>query len=152
MTRLFKFSILGLGLFLIGCATAVSRDSVNRSYDPKQVIGRTWRWQKTITPVEKITVINPDHYSLLLRDDGRVQLRIDCNRGGGRYSITEGKLSFGPMMSTRMACPEGSLDTIFMKELQEVNSFFIENGELYLELPADSGTMNFRQQPQGNSD
>jgi hypothetical protein len=34
-----------------------------------------------------------------------------------------------------------------MRDLQRVSSFFVEGGELYLELPADSGTMRFRKAP-----
>ena len=34
-----------------------------------------------------------------------------------------------------------------MRDLQRIASFFIERGELYLELPVDSGTMRFRQAP-----
>ena len=73
-----------------------------------------------------------------------VSLNTACNRGGGDYRISTGKLSFGPLLSTRMACPEDSLDGPFMRDLQRVVSFFVENGMLYLELPMDSGTMKFR--------
>jgi heat shock protein HslJ len=101
----------------------------------------------TVTPVEKITVADPERYTLYLQEDGRVQARFDCNRGGGPYTLSEGKLSFGPLVSTRMACPEDSLDARFTKDLQEVVSFFIEDGRLYLELPFDSGTMRFQKAP-----
>ena len=63
------------------------------------------------------------------------------------YQISEGKLSFGPLLSTRMACPEDSLDALFMRDLQRVTSFFIEDGFLYLELLLDSGTMKFKAAP-----
>jgi heat shock protein HslJ len=46
-----------------------------------------------------------------------------------------------------MACPPDTQDASFMRDLQRVASFFIERGELYLELPVDSGTMRFRQAP-----
>jgi len=66
---------------------------------------------------------------------------------GGNYKIAEGQLSFGPMMSTRMACPPDTLDAFFMRDLQRVASFFVEEGALYLELPYDSGTMRFDPAP-----
>jgi hypothetical protein len=34
-----------------------------------------------------------------------------------------------------------------MRDLQRVTSFFIEDGVLFLELPYDSGTMQFRREP-----
>jgi heat shock protein HslJ len=111
------------------------------------VIGKTWQWVSSTTPVEKITVAAPERYTILLQTDGRAQVRFDCNRGGGVYKIAEGQLSFGPLISTRMACPADTQDWSFMRDLQRVASFFVREGLLYLELPYDSGIMQFRQAP-----
>jgi heat shock protein HslJ len=141
------FFLLGVTL-MVGCATGGGKsDSVLRSADPQMVLHQTWQWVATITPVEKITVQNPERYTIRLMDDGKVQARFDCNGGGGNYEISAGRLSFGPLISTRMACPKDSLDGPFMRDLQRVSSFFIEGGELYLELPLDSGTMRFQPAP-----
>jgi heat shock protein HslJ len=115
--------------------------------DPRDVLGETWEWVSTITPAEKITVPTPDRYTIRLTDDGKLQARFDCNCGGGTYEISPSRLSFGPLLSTRRACPEGSLGGPFMRDLQRVLSFFIQDGNLYLELPFDSGTMRFRPAP-----
>jgi len=139
------FAVLVLGMALVSCATTVHKDQNTRSSNPEMIIGKTWQWVSTISPVEKITVTTPDRYTILLHPDGKIQARFDCNRGGGNYEISEGKLSFGPMMSTRMACPPDTLDAQFMRDLQQVSSFFLEGGQLYLELPLDSGTMRFKQ-------
>lgn len=112
--------------------------------DPALVTGITWEWVSTTTPVERTDVPEPGRYTILLQPDGKLQARFDCNRGGGDYEIEEGKLSFGPLISTRMACPDDSLDALFMKDLQRVTSFFVRGGELYLEMPIDSGTLRFR--------
>jgi len=122
-------------------------DQNTRSTDPQSLLSKTWQWVSTITPVEIITVTDPERYTIMLTEDGKLQARFDCNRGGGEYEISEGKLSFGPLMSTRMACPEDSLDGPFMRDLQRVASFFLQGGLLYLELPYDSGTMKFRPEP-----
>ena len=137
-------SLLLLGMITAGCATGPSSDPSPRSNAPQMILNQTWQWQSTITPVEKITVTDPERYTLLLGNDGRAQVRFDCNRGGGEFEISEGKISFGPLISTRMACPEDSQDTRFMADLQRVASFFVENGDLYMELPYDSGTMRFQ--------
>ncbi len=115
-----------------------------RSTDPQSILNKTWQWVSTITPVEKITVSDPERYTIMLTEEGKLQARFDCNRGGGEVKISPGKLSFGPLMSTRMACPEDSLDGPFIRDLQRVTSFFVQDGLLYLELPYDSGTMKFR--------
>ena len=136
--------IVWICMSLAGCAAGMSSEPNQRSTDSRLVIGKTWQWTSTVTPVERITVPDPARYTILLTADERVQARFDCNRGGGHYTITADKLSFGPMISTRMACPPDSLDAPFMRDLQRVTSFFIQEGSLYLELPYDSGTMQFR--------
>ena len=140
--------VLLAGLAAAGCASASSSIQHTRSTDPQTILGRTWQWETTITPVEKITVPAPERYTIFLQADNRAQMRFDCNRGGGGFNISMGKLSFGPLMSTRMACPPDSLDSAFMRDLQRVVSFFVDNGTLYLELPYDSGTMKFRPERQ----
>ena len=139
--------ILIAGFALAGCATGISDDQKALSSNPQMVIGKTWQWVSSTTPVEKITVAAPERYTILLQTDGRAQVRFDCNRGGGKYKIAEGQLSFGPLVSTRMACPPDTQDGTFMRDLQRVTSFFIEDGVLFLELPYDSGTMQFRREP-----
>lgn len=118
--------------------------AAERSTDPGLVLNKTWQWESTTTPVKKIEVPNPERYTILLNDEGVLKARFDCNRGGGDYEISNGKLSFSPMMATRMACPEDSLDGVFMRDLQRVVSFFIDDDHLYLEMPYDSGTMKFQ--------
>ena len=137
-----------LGMVIVGCAAnGALPDENTRSTDPQSVLNKTWQWVSTITPVEKIAVPDPERYTIILTDDGKLQARFDCNRGGGEYKISSGKLSFAPLLSTRMACPPGTLDGPFMRDLQRVASFFVQDGLLYLELPYDSGTMKFRTAP-----
>jgi heat shock protein HslJ len=132
----------------IVAACAVSSPSGNeRCVNPQLIITKTWQWVSTITPMEKICVPNPENYTILLTAEGKLQAKFDCNGGGGNFTIAEGKLSFGPLLSTRMACPPGSLDSQFVRDLQRVDSFFTQDGVLYLELPYDSGTMRFRMAP-----
>jgi len=141
MTRF--FILIASGIFLIGCATISSNTQSEQNYDPQTILDKQWQWESTITPVEQITVGTPENYTILLKSDNKVQVRFDCNRGGGSFEISLGKLSFGPMMSTRAACPPGSLDFRFAKDLQRIVSFFTRNNNLYLGLPYDSGTMKF---------
>ncbi len=141
MNRIVK--IVLLGMLLASCMSNPPVE-VERNTDPQLVLNEVWQWESTTTPVERIDVANPERYTILLKDNDKIQARFDCNRGGGSYEISTGKLSFGPLMSTRMSCPEDSLDGPFMRDLQRVASFFIDKGHLYLELPYDSGTMKFR--------
>lgn len=115
--------VLFLGIVLAGCAAGFSSDQDIRSKAHGAVIDKTWQWEATVTPVEKITVPAPERYAVLLKPDGTVQARFDCNRGGGGYKVSPGRLSFTALMSTRIACPPDSLDSIFMRNLQRVVSF-----------------------------
>jgi len=145
MPRFLIAAFIG-ALIAAGAASAETGAPV-RSTDPQAVMGKTWQWQGTITPVEKITVASPERYTIRLTEDGKAEAQFDCNRGGGAYEISPGKITFGPLISTRMACPPDSLDGPFMRDLARVVSFFVEDGQLYLELPVDSGTMRFRAAP-----
>jgi len=131
-------------LVIAGCAAGRHPGSSSRGTDPKLVLDKTWQWVSTTTPAEKITVPDPGRYTIHFTADGNLQARFDCNRGGGRYTISNGRIAFGPMMSTRMACPPDSLDSAFMRDLQRAVSFFVEDGVLHLELPEDGGMMGFR--------
>jgi len=142
-----KVFIVFFGSFVASCAANGPASTAARSRNPQDLLGKTWQWVETITPVEKIMVPDQARYTILLMGGGKLQARFDCNRGGGAYKISEGKLSFGPLLSTRMACPPGSLDGPYMRDLQRVVSFFVQDGDLYLELPVDSGTMRFRRAP-----
>jgi len=140
-------NVLWMAAVVAGCTGAGTPAADRRSTDAQALLNKTWQWEETVTPVEKITVADPERYTILFADDGKVQARFDCNRGGGSYRVEGGSISFGPMMSTRMACPEDTRDALFMRDLERVSTFFIEGGRLYLELPYDSGTMKFRPAP-----
>ena len=102
MRRILSMALLAM--VIVGCAaTGGQPDENTHSTAPQSILNKTWQWVSTITPVEKIAVSNPERYTIILKDDGKLQARFDCNRGGGEYEISEGKLSLGPLMSTRMA-------------------------------------------------
>lgn len=145
MNRLFWILTVSSMIFA-ACSTGRPAAKEKR-IEPGRVLNKTWQWVSTVTPSEKITAPAPENYTIHLAGEGRLKAMFDCNTGGGTYQIAAGKISFGPLMSTRMACPEGSLDFVFMQDLQRVQSFYVQAGELYLVLPMDSGTMRFRSTP-----
>jgi para-nitrobenzyl esterase len=44
---------------------------------------------------------------------------------------------------TRAACPPGSLSDRYVRELERATIYFLKDGALFLDLPADSGTLRF---------
>jgi heat shock protein HslJ len=130
---------------LFGCAAVVSDGAAPaRDRAPAAATGKAWQWERTVTPVETVESPAPERYTLELAPNGRLMVRADCNRGTGSYQIGAGTLTFGPIATTRMACPPGSLDARYLRDLQRAAAFFVEGERLFVELPADSGTMRFR--------
>jgi len=133
---------LVLALGMAGCAG--TSGNAGRIRAPDAVVGKLWQWEAMVTPVEKLDVPTPDRYAFELLPDGRLAARLDCNRGFGTYKLGEGTIALTLAGSTRAACPPASLDGRFARDLGRAAAFFVEGGKLYLELPADSGTMRFR--------
>lgn len=63
--------------------------------------------------------------------DGKVMGTTGCNRLNGTYTTTGNNIAFGPLLTTKMACP-GTGETQFVQALSEVSSFKIMNLKLYL--------------------
>lgn len=109
-----------------------------------ELIGVTWQWVQTEYGDGSVEVAaDPSRYTLFFDEAGQVAVKFDCNGGGGSYTLDGSSLTFGALISTLMACPEGSQDSIFGKDLAEVYSYVIEDGRLYLSLKLDSGIMEF---------
>ena len=112
---------------------------------PPELVEITWEWIGLTTTTEQLTVHAPERYTIVFRTDGRVAVGADCNRGSGSYSIGGNRrVTWGPMALTRAACPPDSHSDRFVRELSRATSFFLKDGDLFLELPIDSGTLRFR--------
>ena len=112
---------------------------------PPEIADTTWEWTGFQTPKDEIVVSDPSSYTLTFGADGAVALQVDCNRGVTSYKLAaDNRITFEPIATTMMMCPEGSLDQAFTTNLERVGSFFQLEGDLLLEQPMDSGTLRFR--------
>ena len=128
-------------------ATDTAADATELALPP-EVVGVTWQWVSFITPKEQIDVDDPARYTLELLADGSVALQIDCNRGMSQYTLdADNRISFGTIGATMMMCPDDQLGHRFTTELERVGSWFQQDGDLFLELPMDSGTFRFQSAP-----
>src|SRR5262249_42518776 len=92
------------------------------------------------------TLSSVDHtkYSVAFAADGRVSVRIDCNRGTGTWkSAGPNQLVFGPLALTRAACPAAPLTDRLTKDWGFVRSYVIKDDRLFLALMADAGIYEF---------
>jgi len=110
------------------------------------------RWQlvsiETADQPDPTEVDFPARYTLAFGGDGQAAVRVDCNRGAGRWQATApsepstlGSLRFGPIALTLMACPEPSLGSQVSSMLDGVHSYQMTAG--HLSLVGDGGTLNW---------
>ena len=112
--------------------------------DMATLAGTAWQWVKTEYGDDSvIEVADPSRYTLTFNADGTLTAQLDCNRGMGSFTQDGPMLSFGPIASTRMACPSDSQDFEFGRDLEAVVSYVLQDGNLYLALFADAGIMTF---------
>ncbi len=110
-----------------------------------QLSGTVWQWNKTTyNDGRTITVSNPANYTIeFFLADGKVAVKADCNNVQGSYTPDANNLTITLGPSTMAACPPGSLDTEYLKELGEVAQYLIQGNTLTLNFKLDSGGMTF---------
>ncbi len=114
-------------------------------------VGFVWKWESTQTPVERVVPDDPAQYTLEFLPDTSVVAQVDCNRGKGPYKMEGKSIAIGPLATTRMMCPPGSLDAQFVKQIEAARTVFFRGDTMYMDLFADSGTMKFSQMPEPKS-
>ena len=105
--------------------------------------GPTWQWVSTTTPAEVITVDNPTVYTILFNEDGTAAIKADCNNVGASYTISDSSLTIQLGPSTLAFCGEASLDQQFLTGLQSAAIYSFQEGDLFIDMAADAGTMRF---------
>ncbi|HRQ37677.1 MAG TPA: META domain-containing protein [Chloroflexota bacterium] len=110
--------------------------------------GTPWQWVSTTdAAVGEVFVNDPTRYLIRFNTDGTAYIQADCNNVIASYTTDGSSISIMPGPSTMMACPEDSQADQFMAQLSNAVIYFIQNGNLFLDMPFDSGTMRFV--PQG---
>ncbi|MDX2417968.1 MAG: META domain-containing protein [Xanthomonadales bacterium] len=128
---------------LVSLTSAVNAGGQLESVD---ITGVVWKWQQTRYNNDQLSVpVESSHYTIEFKPDGTMNIRADCNRGGGNYSTQGKSLTIELTHSTRAMCPPDSLYFRFNKDLGAATIYFFSEGYLYLDLQYDSGTMKFGQ-------
>jgi heat shock protein HslJ len=107
----------------------------------------TGKWQLVKFEGGDGTVLQPadrSKYTLEFGADGRLDVRVDCNRGRGRWtSPGENQIAFRAVSMTRKKCSADSLHNQFSRQAGTIRSYVIRDGHLFLELMGDAGTYEF---------
>jgi len=111
---------------------------------PADLIDVTWQLA-TLTAADgtESTPDDPSNYTITFGSDWKVAVQADCNRGGGSYNVEGSELTIGPLISTRVACPDDSLYNAFMQGLENVASYEITDGALTIALKDEGGSLAF---------
>lgn len=88
-----------------------------------------------------------DRPTMQFTEDARVAGRTGCNQYSGSYERTDASVTFGQMVSTRMACPGGrmELETAFLAALDATRSLALNDQAL--SLLGEGGTLLARLVP-----
>jgi heat shock protein HslJ len=100
-------------------------------------------WIGFTGPNDQVGVETLMNYSLVFQPDGKVNITADCNNAQGSYQ-EDGqsiKIQVGPM--TKAMCPPGSHSDEYIQYLGSAATYSFQDGNLYIDLAADGGTMVF---------
>jgi heat shock protein HslJ len=107
----------------------------------------TWQWIGLTDPLQQVEIASPEKYTLTFTADGSVQIQADCNQGTASYTAAEdGSLSIEPGIFTLVACPPESRGEEFIQKLGFAAIHFFQDGNLFIDLMADGGTLEFSPQ------
>lgn len=139
------------GIVVTVTVLALTGSALGQASDGEAVpalTGTVWQWQETLMGDGAIFApADPASYTVEFMEDGGVAIQADCNRATSMYTVEDNAISIMGGATTLMACPEGSLGSEFLVQLGSAAIFFFQDGELYIDLKFDSGTMRFAAQP-----
>jgi heat shock protein HslJ len=100
-------------------------------------------WIGFTGPNDQVSVESPANYSLVFQADGTVNIKADCNNGGGTYQVNGESLQVQVGSVTEAMCPPGSRSNEFIQYLKSAATYSFQEGSLYIDLAADGGTLVF---------
>lgn len=128
MKRRFATLLGSLAIVLAGCA------GMERPMTHDESLENTY-WK--LTRVGDITAETADNqreaHFVLHAEENRVAGSTGCNRLAGSYQLENDALSFGPLVTTRMACLEGGeTEQAFLGALEAAATWQVEGQALTL--------------------
>jgi putative lipoprotein len=126
-------------LFLLVCAAAAMASccdcyrATERSQTP--VTGEPWRLvQMDGRPFAYAEDAPADIFTLTFGEEGRMTGKGSCNRLSGTFTNdnSNGTLSLGGLVATRMMCPDQANEDRFLKLLGSIDAYTIDGNMLML--------------------
>ena len=99
--------------------------------DTPSLAGRAWVLEK----IGDLPIVENTAPTLVFGEDGQAGGNGSCNRFGGSYELKAGKLTFGPLSSTMMACLEAGVmeqEAAYLQALQSAAAYQVKDGQLLI--------------------
>jgi heat shock protein HslJ len=117
--------LLATGLTLSACASPTTSASLS---------GTSWVLVSYGRAGSQTPAASGIRTSLIFGADGQVSGSLGCNGFSGNYQVNDGKLDFGPLASTMMACQEPQMT-------QESSAFLVLTGTVRFTLDGSTLTI-----------
>jgi heat shock protein HslJ len=123
-TRFFSIATLAIAGTLGACAASAPSPA------PEPLWGSEWRLQsiagQAALPQPAATLVFPQ--------PGQVVGHGSCNRFSGAVEVEKDRLKFGPLMSTKMACPGGASEqeSRYLGALQKAQRYEVQGDTLLI--------------------
>lgn len=137
---------LSLAAILAGCSSA---------HEERTLAGTSWQLvtiESSDDEQGSTAVPDPTKFTVEFGTDDKAFFQLDCNRGNGGYTVEpsadgSGSVSFGPIATTMMLCPQPSLDQEVATALSNVAGYLFQDDRLHLSLKADGGILTWKPAP-----
>ena len=97
---------------------------------PEKISGIHWKLSEIQGSAPKQS--NGQDYFVQLNEDGTFGAFAGCNRMGGKYELSSGKIRMFGIISTMMACPEMRIEDEFKKALEIADNYVANQKVLQL--------------------
>ena len=121
----------------------LAADAGNMVFAAPRLTGAVWQWENIVTPMESFENPSPEKYTIRFSEDDTVHIKADCNMASGSYTADETGFAIEVGPATLAECGSESLSSEFIQALGAAAIPFFQDGKLYMDLFADSGTLRF---------
>jgi heat shock protein HslJ len=111
----------------------------------ERLTASTWQWVRLTDPMQQVEIDSPEAYALTFLPDGSLQIQADCNQAAASYTATDdGSIEITPGITTLAFCGPESRSEELIQKLGFAAIYFFQDGNLFIDLMADGGTLEFR--------
>jgi heat shock protein HslJ len=137
---LWRAGVLVTVLGLVGCTSGDVTTPTGASA-AASLVGPTW----SLTKIGGKSVLEGTTLTAAFSSEELVTGNAGCNSYFGRARVEAGRLSVGPLGSTRMACADGVMEQemLYLASLEAATSYTIQGDELRLGPSAAQVTLVF---------